>query len=84
MITQIDKFDMNRANLNPFAYFTTIAYHQTLITWYKEKRQTKIKDEYRNMVWDKIVDHEDLSSVKEHDFELYNEPAAESQPATVA
>jgi len=65
MVTQVDRFDPERPDANPFAYFTLTTHRQFLAVLKKEKRQTEIRRKYRTKVWDDLCDEEKIQQVKD-------------------
>lgn len=69
MVSQIAKFDVTHPARNPFAYFTTICYHQVLTMINKEKRQKEIKDNIRAKIWDEVSDVENVARFEDNEDE---------------
>jgi DNA-directed RNA polymerase specialized sigma24 family protein len=65
MVTQVDRFDPERPDANPFAYFTLTTHRQFLAVLKKEKRQTEIRRKYRTNVWDNLYEEENIQQVKD-------------------
>lgn len=60
MVEYVSKFDVNRPNPHPFCYFTQIAYNQIITVIKKEKQQSTIKSNCRDMVWDELSQEEQI------------------------
>lgn len=52
MVMKIDKFDPDRQDANPFAYFTFLTHRQFLGTLNNEKKQRLAKERLRVKVWE--------------------------------
>lgn len=78
MISQASKFDVNRPERNPFAYFTQMAHNEVISYISNEKKLKLVKDQIRAQVWFELETSEGISRTKGNFGDEGEDEAAEA------